>query len=342
MRVFKVLRILVFIALGLIALYACIGFLGVPWAVKKYGVPELSKILHHPVILRNIAFDPFAFKLKIEGFEIQEADGSPLVGFEQLFVKFDATSILADAYRFDIIRLSLPFGLVKILEDGRLNLSELGNRFFEPSVPEAEELASDSSDGKPFLVDIGLLSIEQGAVEFRDESKPTPFVVDIVPIQIKLRNFSTRPGNQNSYFVAAELEEGERLQWQGNVSLDPIRSQGHVEITGLRSESIWKYVQDLFRFEITQGLLDFEMAYDVDMGQEPMGVVLDKGTITLRNFAIREKGQLDELIVVPSFSIRGIEANVGTRQVSVDSIQSRGTEVRGWINPSTPFARKAM
>ncbi len=60
--------------------------------------------------------------------------------------------------------------------------------------------------------------------------------------------------------------------------------------------------------------------------------MLDKGTITLRNFAIREKGQLDELIVVPSFSIRGIEANVGIRRVSVDSIQSRGTEVRGWIN----------
>jgi len=45
MRVFKILRILVLIALGLVGLYACIGFLGVPWAVKKYGVPEVSKIL---------------------------------------------------------------------------------------------------------------------------------------------------------------------------------------------------------------------------------------------------------------------------------------------------------
>jgi hypothetical protein len=61
--------------------------------------------------------------------------------------------------------------------------------------------------------DIGLLSIEQGAVEFRDESKPKPFVADIVPIRITLRNFSTRPGSQNSYFVEAELGEGERLQW---------------------------------------------------------------------------------------------------------------------------------
>ena len=334
MRVFKVLRILIFIALGLIALYACIGFLGVPWAVKKYGVPEVSKILDRPVILRNIAFDPFAFKLKLEGFEIQETDGSPLIGFEQLFVNFEATSVLADAYRFDIIRLSRPFGLVKILEDGRLNLAQLGSQenSAEHSVPETEEPTDDPSEDKPIFFDIGLFSIEQGAVEFRDESKPQPFVADIVPIQIKLRNFSTRPGNQNSYFVAAELREGERLRWQGNVSLDPIRSQGHVEITGLRAETIWEYVQDLFRFEITQGLLDFEMAYDVDMGKEPMGVVLDKGTITLRNFALREKGQSDELIVVPSFSIRGIEANVGTRHVSVDSIQSRGTEVRGWIN----------
>ena len=132
--------------------------------------------------------------------------------------------------------------------------------------------------------------------------------------------------------MAAELGEGERLQWQGNVSLDPLRSQGQLEISGLRLESLWQYVQDLFRFEITQGLLDLQVAYDVDIVQEPVGVVLDKGTITLRNFALREKGKSDDLIVVPSFSIRGIEADMSARQVSVDSIQSRGTEVRGWIN----------
>ncbi len=239
MRVFKVLRILVFIALDLIALYACVGFLGVPWAVKKYGVPEVSKILERRVILRNIAFDPFAIKLKLEEFEIQETDGSSLVGFEQLFVNFEATSVLADAYRFDIIRLGLPFGLAKILEDGRLNLAKLGSQenSAEPSIHETEEPIGDPSGHKPILFDIGLLSIEQGALEFRDKSRPKPFVADIVPIRITSRTFSTGPGSQNSYFVAAELGEGERLQWQGNVALDPIRSQGHVEITGLRSES---------------------------------------------------------------------------------------------------------
>jgi hypothetical protein len=153
MRVFEFLRILTLIALGLVGLYACIGFLGVPWAVQKYGVPELSKILNRPVEVRNIAFDPFAFKLKLEGFEIQETDGSSLVGFEQLFVNFEATSVLADAYRFDIIRLSLPFGLVKILEDGRLNLAQLGSQenSAEPSVPETEEPIGDPSEHKPIF-----------------------------------------------------------------------------------------------------------------------------------------------------------------------------------------------
>ena len=64
MRVFKILRILVFIVLGLVGVYACIGFLGVPWAVKKYGVPKVSKVLGHPVLLRDMTFDPFAFNLK--------------------------------------------------------------------------------------------------------------------------------------------------------------------------------------------------------------------------------------------------------------------------------------
>lgn len=334
MRVFKILRILVLIALGLVGLYAGIGFWGVPWAVQKYGLPEVSKVLGRQVLLRDMTFDPFAFNLKLEGFEIQETDGSPMVGFEQLFVNFEATSVLSEAYRFDIIRLSLPYGLVKIFEDGRLNLAELGNQntAAEPSPPKEEKSTNDSFDDKPLVVEIGLFSIEQGAVEFRDESKSTPFVADIVPLQITLRNFSTRPGNQNSYFVAAELGEGERVQWQGNVSLEPVRSQGQIEISGLRFETMWQYVQDLFRFEISQGLLDLQVFYDVDMGKDPMGVLLNKGTITLRNFALREKGQTEELIVVPSFSIRGIEADVSAHLLSVDSIQSRGTEVRGWIN----------
>ncbi|MDT7042197.1 DUF748 domain-containing protein [Candidatus Nitronereus thalassa] len=333
MRIFKILRILVLIALGLVGLYAAIGFLGVPWAVKKYGVPEVSKILERPVMLRDMSFDPFAFNLKLEGFEIRDTDGSPLVGFEQLFVNFEATSLLSDAYRFDIIRLSLPFGLVKILKDGRLNLAEVGGISGEPSAPEQESSTSLSADEKPFLVDIGLLSIEQGALEFRDESKSPTFIADIVPLQVTLRNFSTRPGNQNSYFLAAELSEGERVQWQGNVSMDPLRSQGQVEISSLRAGSLWEYVEDQFRFEISQGLLDLQVIYDVDMAQDPVGVVLNKGTMTLRNFALRQKGHTDELIVVPSFSIRGIEADVGARQVFIDSIQSRGADVQGWINP---------
>ncbi len=315
-------------------MYAGVGFFGVSWAVKKYGVPEVSEVLGRPVILRDIAFDPFAFTLKLEGFEIREIDGSPMVGFEQLFVNFEATSVLEEVYRFEIIRLSLPYGLVKIFEDGRLNLAELGNRHSEADSPSPEiaEPENDPSDDKPLVVEIGLLSIEQGAVEFRDESKSTTFVADIVPLQITLRNFSTRPGNQNSYFVAAELGEGERVQWQGNVSLEPLRSQGQIEVSGLRSETMWQYVQDLFKFEISQGLLDLQVSYDVDMATEPMGLMLNNGTITLRNFALREKGQSEELIVIPSFSIRGIEADVGARRVSVDSIQSRGAEVRGWIN----------
>ena len=55
MRIFKILRVLVFIALGVVGLYAAIGFLGIPWAVKKYGVPEVSKILGRPQCLTRFA-----------------------------------------------------------------------------------------------------------------------------------------------------------------------------------------------------------------------------------------------------------------------------------------------
>jgi len=335
MRLGKFLRVSVLLVLGLVGVYAGVGFLGVPWAAKHYGVPELSKVLGRPIFLNEVAFDPFAFTLKVEGFEIQEVDGSPMVGFGQLFVDFEFTSVLDEAYRFENIRVSLPFGLIKIQEDGRLNLAALGGQDGGAASSSSENQQPDggqpAEEPLPF-VDIGLLAIEQGTVEFRDETKSPPYIADIVPIQMTVRDFSTRPGNQNSYRIAAEMGEGERLEWQGHVFLDPLRSHGQVDIGGLRAGTLWQYVQDMFRFEIFQGLLDLHVDYDLNMSHDPIGLVLKNGTLTLRNFALREKGQSDALMVVPSFSIRGIEADMNARQVFVETVQSRGTEVRGWMD----------
>ncbi|TFG65506.1 MAG: hypothetical protein E4H32_01725, partial [Nitrospirales bacterium] len=85
--------------------------------------------------IQEAAFNPFLFKLKVKGFAIQEADGSPLAGFDEFFVDFEALSSLKNqAYTVAQIQFWLPYGLAIVRPDGSLNLADLG-KFPEEGSP---------------------------------------------------------------------------------------------------------------------------------------------------------------------------------------------------------------
>lgn len=111
-----------------IMLYALVGFWGVPYAAKTFGVPALSQRLQHPVLLGDLAFNPFTFSLRVSQFEIQQQDGRPLLGFGELFVDFEVTSLVRSSYLFDEIRLTFPYSFVHVPATGKLNLVGLVSR----------------------------------------------------------------------------------------------------------------------------------------------------------------------------------------------------------------------
>ncbi len=82
----KMVKIFLFTVLGLLVLYTLVGFWVVPWAITTQLPPMLSEQLGQPVLIKDASFNPFLFKLQVEGFDIQEQDGSTLVGFHELFV----------------------------------------------------------------------------------------------------------------------------------------------------------------------------------------------------------------------------------------------------------------
>lgn len=133
----------------------------------------------------------------MEGFDIQEQDGSFLLGFNELFVVFEpVASLVKRVYAFGEIRLGLPYGLVMVRPDGSLNLAELQltpEPQAEETVPVSPEDPSKDSGELPSVL-IEQISIRQGMVEFWDTSNQTPFVADIVPINIMLEHFSTQKG----------------------------------------------------------------------------------------------------------------------------------------------------
>ena len=309
-----------------------VGFVIIPLIVEAKLPSILSEQLGKPVMVNDVTFNPFALTFSIHGFEIQEQDQTPLIGFQQLFINFELSSIFHGSYTFDQIRLVLPYGVVKIRSDGKVNLADLANSSSSPA-QEADAVPPDSTEeaGLP-AVDIAHLAIEEGVVEFHDEMKSPRFRADIVPINIALKNFSTRPDSENPYSITAEITEGESLNWEGTLNLDPLSSEGRVSLNGLKLRGIWEYLQDLFRFEIADGLLSLSSDYTLKIIGDRLDATLSSAEIHLKQFALTEKGEAERLIAIPGFDIEGVSVDLAKQQVEIPSIRSQDAQFVGWLN----------
>jgi uncharacterized protein DUF748 len=329
----KSLKIVLSIAVGLVVLYTVLGFWAVPWAITNKLPPMLTEELNRPVSIQETAFNPFLFKLKVKGFAIQEADGSPLAGFDELFVDFEPlSSVSKRTYTFAQIWVRLPYGLAIVRPDGSLNLADLGKPSKEKSpVDKVEPSPSEEPVGLP-PVSIQNIQILQGMVEFQDVSRPTPFVAHIVPINLRLENFSTQKGQSNPYSLSAELSHGERITWEGTLTLDPFSSGGRLALEKIRLDTLWVYMQDQFRFQIPQGLLNVNGQYEVSETPDRIDVRINEGNLTVHDLQIHEAGMSDPVITVPLFEVKGVSIDVAKQSVMIPSVSAQDARFFGWVD----------
>ena len=195
---------LAILALSLVFIYTFVGFFLVPYLIKAYAMPAVAEKLKRPVLVKEVQLNPFALSLRVTGLEIRESDQSALLGFDEFFVNLQASSLIRRAYVFDTIRLTVPYVSARVFKDGRMNLAELvppDDRSQPAAPPQAEKTPAEIP-----AIEIGEFEIAQGIVEFRDDSKPKPYVLDIVPIHIVLKNFHTKPGGDNAYAFTPERD----------------------------------------------------------------------------------------------------------------------------------------
>ncbi|MDR4476457.1 MAG: DUF748 domain-containing protein [Nitrospira sp.] len=330
MALFARYRIVLILLCGCLALYALLGFVIAPYAVQTYVIPALSERLRHPVLLGDIRINPFTFSVALTGFEIQEPDRTPMVGFQELFVDFEGTSLVRSAYTFDEIRLTLPFGLVHLRADGTLNLLGLAPPASEqPSQPVEPEGNAQRAPLPP--VEIRLLSIQRGVIEYRDDTKQQPITIDVVPIEITLRNFGTRRGGENAYAFSAEFGQGEVLAWEGTLHLDPLESDGHVSLSHVDLTTFWPSLRDRFRFDIVSGTFLVDARYHVDLHQAPVNLLVNDAKIELADFRLSEAGSRDPVVTLPSVGVHGIRLDLPKRELGIDRVSLTGADVRAWL-----------
>jgi hypothetical protein len=322
-RAFRVSGILILLT----ALYALAGFVFAPRILRSALLEEIPKTLGVTPAVGEIRVNPFLLRLEVRDFSLTAADGEKLLGFARLFIDFESSSLWHRAYSFADIDIDSPSVNAVVAGDGKLNLLRL-----RPPESPAQPRAAD---GPMPALRIGSFKVRHGVVAYEDRSRPSAFTARLEPIDFELMNFTTgADGGRFTFTGSSKL--GERVEWHGHVSVQPVESDGELRIDGLQAHTIWEYLEDRLNFVVDSGAIDLHVDYKFALRDAP-DLQASVSKIALTNLAVRPKDTDADWITLPSLLIRGTTVNLAKRQARIDAVSIEGLKLTTWLAPDGSF-----
>ena len=307
------------LATGLIGLglYSALGFLIIPGAALRLINQQLTHYSAVPAKLERLQLNPFTLELTLWGLHLGGAQAEQ-VAFAKLHADLQWDSLWSGALHLAEIRLEQPKFELLFAQDGSLNLTQLFNL---PASPASSEAVAPS---EPFPLRIERLTLAGGQLHFRDlrPSQPIEFVYDA--LDFSLNNLSTLPDDNADMTLLATGPNGGRLEWQGQVTLNPISSSGHLSLSDAQLKGIWPYVRDALPLELQEGVVNLASDYNLSLAGGTQ-LQLNNIAVNLAPFAIASP-EGKPLLKLASLSISETSLDLAKQQVLVGKIRSQGLE----------------
>jgi len=316
----------VWIPLAAMLAFELFGFLILPGILRGQIIEGIRKSLKREARLAKVRVNPVFLSLTLEGFELDDPDGTAFVAFDRLFVDFQFSSLPRWALTFRVFRIDGPRIHVRLMPDGRPNFADL--------IP--------TEEGKPPRLIIGNFQIHQGSVHVTNLTVAEPEEATLGPIDLTLQNFTTIPQKEGLYRIAAADESGGSWAWTGDLTFEPMHSAGVLEISGSRLRRLWEIAKNRVGFEIADGRMGCRLEYAVDVAGDSMVARVHDSSLSVTGFALREKGGATDLLTLDSLTVTGISARVPEQTAAISRVLLAGARVQAWRNPDSTLNWQKM
>jgi len=295
-------------------LYSLVGFCVLPAIIKWQLLKLLPGVTERRVAVRQVKLNPWTFSLTVRGLALTEPEGRPFASWDELYVNFQASSLFRWAWTFKEIRLVKPIGEVILLEDGRLNFA---NMLTGPTnaPPKPNEPASIPR------INIFHLAVTNGFVALEDRTRRSPFRTEYRPINLHLRNFTTRPHSETPYSFRAESDAGRSLTWAGDLTVQPLESAGHLEITGAQLPRYQPYLEDFTRAILTNGLADVQLDYGFAANTNGFDLEVTNAGLRVTEVQVLDPDTREIIGALRGFNVQGARFSLRERALRCGAVK---------------------
>ncbi|MCU0561421.1 MAG: DUF748 domain-containing protein [Desulfobacterales bacterium] len=320
-RLKRILRSKIFIvAVAAVLVYTLAGFFLLPYLVRHYVPKTVQAELRKQAAIGEVRFNPYTFEFEANDFRLEEPGGQPIAGFKRLFVDFELKSILNRAWTFREVGIEAPLVNALLAADGSLNLAELA--------PASAAPAARKEEGPPPRLIIEQVWIDQGRVDFTDRRQSQPAAVTLAPLNLKIENLTTLPDQKGPKTITAKSGDGESLSWTGQVSLNPLATQGNLKLENIRAATLWKFIRDEVNLEPPLGTLNLTTDYTLDLGGPEPQVAISQLAAALNGVALRLAGAEAAFLELPEVKISEAAFDLGERQAGIGRLTVSGGRAR--------------
>jgi uncharacterized protein involved in outer membrane biogenesis len=322
------------VLVGLVALYAAVGFLLVPRWTRSELVQLTARDFGRTLSIGGVSFNPFTWTLDITDFSLPDADGRPMISFGRLEVAVGISSVPRLAPSLSAVVLDSPRVNAVVRRDGKLNLEDLEKPFARPAQAQAPA-------AKPFKLFLDRLAVGNGSVTYEDDSRPSPFRLDLNPIGFELLNFSTTGSTAGSYHLTATIGQGGRLDLTGTIRAQPVLLHGTLKLAGLGARTVGTYLGPALPAEISRGTVALQGSFAIDSGSngsttqstaQSVRMTVDVQQAEVSGLGVRPRQVATDYVQLSRFTLGNAHIDLGRRSIRVGEIALAGADVRAWLD----------
>ena len=304
-----------------VVIYTLAGFFLAPVLIRHYLPKTLRENLRKEVELGRVRLNPYLFKLELNAFRMVEADGTPIIAFERLFVDWELKSLFKWAWLFREVRLETPTVQAVISKAGGLNLAGLKS-------PSKDQPPAQPVQVPPPRLIFENIQILRGQLTFTDQRPSRPATLTLAPVTVAFSGLTTLPARQGTVAITAVSPADETLTWEGRIGLNPVNIQGHFDVRQLRAATLAAFAGDGLNLAPPTGTLALEGDGLVDLGRDATCLELSKLSLLLQGIALALPNAPQPFLELPEVRLSGAKLDLTGRTLDLGAIAVKGGSAR--------------
>ncbi|MBN1830017.1 MAG: DUF748 domain-containing protein [Deltaproteobacteria bacterium] len=322
----SLLRKVFWAIIAAVALYAFIGFVAAPLALKKVALNKIKGLTGKPAAIEQIRINPFALTLTVRGFSIGEAS-PPILAVKEFHANLEARSLIDRAVLLKEVRVDGLAMTIERREDGSIVVI--------PVVP-APPASPKTNGGALPPLRVTETTLSEGTITFVDRAvgrqaggQGGPARTGIAAITLAVKNLSTLPRERGHLALSFQDKQDGFVRIEGPFSLVPIDADMTVMARSLSLLPLQPYLQEKAGLILAGGALSLETTTVVSIDEAGRPTRLEgKGAAELSDLILLNADGKEDLLQVSKINIREIDGRYSPPGLSVGAIALSGLSGR--------------